>query len=117
MTKTIKLNETFGEHCSNGDKAVKFLVDKVKPILDSGEDILFDLTDIKRMNSSFANAMFGNLFAEYENERFKICNLKDDLRVFLIAAFEHGLKVRLELKKNKKHKSIWEKLKSPFALF
>lgn len=116
MTKQIKLNEFFGEYCSNGDKAVEFLVKTIKPILDDGEDIIFDMTDIRRMNSSFANAMFGNLFAEYKNERFKICNMKDDLRILLIAAFEHGVKIKMDLDKNKK-KSIWEKFKSPFTLF
>lgn len=119
MTQKISIMEHFGEFCSNGDAGVKFLLDVVQPVIESGKDVIFDLEGVKRMNSSFCNALFGNLFALYGAERFKIMNVKEDLKVMFVAAFEHGKKLKKECEEEQEHRmeaslSLLEKIKSCF---
>ena len=76
MSYELKMMDYFSENCGNGISAVRFLVEIIKPHMEKYPEgtIILDFTDIKRMNSSFANALFGNFYILYGAERLKIKN-------------------------------------------
>ena len=114
MNKEIKLADTFGAECAIGDRAVRFLQDDIKPIMDQDPStvIVFDLAGIVRINSSFANALFGNFYAAYGDSHIRVKNVNPNLMVLLVAAFEHGkslIERNQDLLQNDKE-SFWSKL-------
>ena len=96
MNHEFKLIEYFNESCGNGIFAVQFLVDTIRPYMEDNPEstIILDFANIKRMNSSFANALFGNFYVLYGDERLKIKNLKPDLAVLIIAGLEYGMRLK-----------------------
>ncbi|MBQ0729012.1 MAG: STAS-like domain-containing protein [Thalassolituus oleivorans] len=59
--KTFKMSQIFGAVCGDGTRAVSFLQTTVIPALNASETVEFDFSGVKVLNSSFSNALFGNL--------------------------------------------------------
>lgn len=57
----IKMGKKFGSICGDGALAVDFLQSEILPALAIGAHITFDFEGVQVMNSSFSNALFGNL--------------------------------------------------------
>jgi len=53
--------QKFGAVCGDGSLALKFLKVEVLPAVNSGEKIALNCQGVRVMNSSFSNALFGNL--------------------------------------------------------
>jgi len=95
---TIYIHEFFSENCGNGKDAVVFLNEKIKPEIEhkSNDGIILDFSNIKRMNSSFANALFGNFYVLYGIERLKVINLRNDLNIFVYSGLNYGMEMQKE---------------------
>lgn len=94
MTTTIHIKEHFGGLCANGDKALSFLDKEIMPLVESGEDIIFDFADVRNMNSSFSNALFSNLImrnGESILRKIKFKNCKENIKSIINAALSYGL--------------------------
>lgn len=94
MTTTIRIKDHFGSLCANGDKALSFLDKEIMQIVESGENIIFDFTDVRNMNSSFSNALFSNLIirsGESTLSRIKFKNCKENIKSIINAALSYGL--------------------------
>ena len=59
--KTFNMSQLFGAVCGDGTRAVGFLQSDVLPALNESEAVQFDFSGVKVLNSSFSNALFGNL--------------------------------------------------------
>lgn len=59
--KTFKMCQIFGAVCGDGTNAVNFLKTSVLPALAESDVVEFDFTGVRVLNSSFSNALFGNL--------------------------------------------------------
>jgi len=95
MTKNIEMYMLFGDFCADGDKATKFFVDEIKPTIDEHESIEFDFEKVRNMNSSFSNALFGNIVGIYgadilELIAFRNCN--DTVKLLVSSGLELGLR-------------------------
>jgi hypothetical protein len=95
MKTTIIMYDHFGSFCANSEKAISFNVNVIKPLLDSGSIIFFDFSNVKNMNSSFANALFTNIILNYGTEvlsNLHFSNCHKILKVLISSALEIGLK-------------------------
>lgn len=59
--KTIVFHQRFGAVCGDGSLALTFLNTEVLPALEVGEHLELDFHGVRVLNSSFSNALFGNL--------------------------------------------------------
>lgn len=59
--KTIEFRQKFGVVCGDGTLALTFLNIEVLPALAAGEHLELDFEGVRVLNSSFSNALFGNL--------------------------------------------------------
>ena len=58
---TYGMKSQFGVICGDSTKAVFFLNEYLLPSLDEGKSVRLDFTGVRVINSSFSNALFGNL--------------------------------------------------------
>ncbi len=105
------LYDEFGEFCANGDRAVEYITEKISPwkVEHPDEPIILNFNGVKRLNSSFANALIGNIFALYGEDHIRIKLLDDSLRVFVLSALAYGESLRSKNETNH-DKSIFERL-------
>jgi hypothetical protein len=59
---SFKISKKFGAYCVNGSESLTFLRDTLMPMLRDKYQIALDFEGVLVMNSSFSNALFGNLF-------------------------------------------------------
>jgi len=59
--KTFKMCQIFGAVCGDGTNAIHFLQTSVLPAFAESEVVEFDFSGVRVLNSSFSNALFGNL--------------------------------------------------------
>lgn len=58
---TVVMQDVFGISCGSGTAAVGYLKEFLLPQLQAGRSVRFDFTGVRVINSSFGNALFGNL--------------------------------------------------------
>ncbi|MGL1933305.1 MAG: STAS-like domain-containing protein [Desulfotalea sp.] len=93
MNKTIKFQKQFGVLCSDGTVANKFLSEKVIPLLNQSQKVVFDFEGVKNMNSSFANAMFANLILQKGPAVLKqvsFTNCRENVKVLITSSLDYG---------------------------
>lgn len=61
----LEMIECVGSFCSNGETGLNLLVDVVKPAIEKENRVIFDFTGVRSVNSSFSNALFGNIIKRY----------------------------------------------------
>jgi hypothetical protein len=59
--KIFDMKDVFGAVCGDGTRALKFLNEEVLPLIAKGQTVEFDFVGVRILNSSFSNALFGNL--------------------------------------------------------
>jgi hypothetical protein len=90
----VNVRNEFGDFCADGAIATSFLKDRVYPRLNAGEVVTFDFDGVRNMNSSFSNALFGNLFRKYGEEgikRIKVKNQSTSLTSLIKSSINYGL--------------------------
>lgn len=94
MKHTFLMFDHFGEFCADGEIAKQFLKDNVLPLIDDN-DLIFDFSKVRNMNSSFVNALFANLVrSQGPGILEKICfsNYNELIKLLIVSALERGLK-------------------------
>lgn len=94
MSKEIKLAETFGPFLAEGALAAAFRLEQIEPFYHAYDEIVLDFTDVRNINSSFANALIAPLIGQHGEEtlkklRFHGCN--GVVRVMIEGALTLGL--------------------------
>lgn len=92
MSHEFVVSEIFSEFCANGDMALNYLMTEIVPWKKQNPDgiIIFNFENIRRINSSFANALIGNALALYGKEFIRIKGLREELKVVIVAALVYG---------------------------
>ena len=62
------------------------------------------------MNSSFANALIGNIFALYGKDYIRIKELREELKVVVVAALVYGETVKEQLDNHDDQISFFKRL-------
>ncbi len=91
----IKLYKDFGEFCSDGNIATNYLNRNILPMIHKNKKLTIDFTNIRNMNSSFANALFANLIVLEGVEvlnNIKFTNYNDNIKVMISSALNLGKK-------------------------
>ena len=91
---TYHIKNEFGSVCGDGAQAVAFLQGTVLPSLETGEHIQLDFDGVRVINSSFSNALFGNLFKKKGQEvlqQLTISNVKDSVKSEIKSGITFGL--------------------------
>lgn len=57
----IPVLKEFGSFCADGEVATSFRQHNVDPYLPDVDEIIFDFTGVRNMNSSFCNALIANI--------------------------------------------------------
>ena len=114
MNREFVIKEQFNDFCADGDKARNYLIMIVVPWIEANPDemIVFDFDGIKRINSSFANALLGNAFALYGKDRIRIKNLREELKTIIIAALVYGESLRHDAEHLDVAESIVQRIKN-----
>ncbi len=90
----LNMKEEFGRFCAEGGKVLPFLYSKVFPIIDSGDRVIFDFSDVRNMNSSFGNALFANLVRKYGKQvlpHIKVINTRENVKREITSSVSFGL--------------------------
>lgn len=90
---TMNIKQEIGEFCADGRIGLTFLQTKINPALSNNQDITLDFEGVRNMNSSFANAVFGNLVKEHGKgilSRLSMVNLRDNVKAEIIAGLSYG---------------------------
>lgn len=93
--KTFIMSQLFGVVCGDGTRAVGFLQSSVIPALAEAESVEFDFTGVKVLNSSFSNALFGNLVKNKGQavlKSIKITNASDFVKSEVKSGILYGAK-------------------------
>lgn len=96
-TPLLKMSAVFGDFCADGGSAVEFINSSICPVLSSGATLTLDFSEVRNMNSSFSNAMFGNLarfFGESLLTQLNIVNANDSLKREISYALKQGFNSR-----------------------
>ncbi len=96
-TITLKMSEFFGEFCADGSEAVQFIRSSAIPVILAGNTLELDFLHVRNMNSSFSNALFGNLAREFGESLLKqlaILNARDTLKKEIASALKLGFNSR-----------------------
>jgi hypothetical protein len=90
---TVKMCELFGSFCANGDRAAEYRATEIEPFVDRAEEIVFDFSGVRNMNSSFCNSLIAPLAAHSADavKKLTFCNLRPGLDVLIRSAIEIGV--------------------------
>jgi hypothetical protein len=94
MSKVLKLADTFGSFVAEGALAAAYRLEQIEPFFDAYPEIVLDFTDVRNINSSFANALIVPLIEQHGEDalkklRFHGCNAV--VRVMIESALSLGL--------------------------
>lgn len=90
---TIKLEKEVGKFCADGRIARSLLNSKVTPALNNNLIIVFDCSGVRNMNSSFSNALFGNLIKHHGKQALKnltITNTRANVKQMILSGLAYG---------------------------
>lgn len=93
---TIKFSDYFGAYCVNGSQSLAFLRDTLLPILNNGNGLVLDFENVRMMNSSFSNALFGNLIRKLGRPALSlicITNANDLIKNEIKSGIGYGIKL------------------------
>ena len=92
MNLQIQLSGEFGDFLADGENAAAFRYGRIDPFIHSHEQIVLDFQGIRNMNSSFANALIGNLVSQSPEvlPKLHFININPRLRVTIEAALALG---------------------------
>lgn len=75
--KTFDMYSLFGSVCGDGARAISFLESSVIPSLEQVGAIEFNFQHVRVINSSFSNALFGNLIKDYGLDILKCIRISE----------------------------------------
>ena len=94
MTVNVRLADTFGEFCADGERAAKFRFERIDPYVAECDQINLDFANIRNMNSSFCNALIANLISQNSEAiipKLRFQNCRENIQVLVVAAIELGV--------------------------
>ncbi len=94
MVTEFRMYDEFGRICTNGDKAFDFMKGRVVPALEHGDIIVFDFSDVRSINSSFSNALFGKMIAIRGKtllDQLRIVHCSESIKQIIESALYLGL--------------------------
>jgi hypothetical protein len=99
MKIVVDVRQHFGDFCATAERAAEYRALHIDPHLDEADEILFDFTGVRNMNSSFCNSLIGPLATHSAGviKKLAFCNLRPGLDVLIKSAIETGL-VRVDHK-------------------
>lgn len=92
-SNNINMQSYFGSFCADGGRALSFLNRTVSPMIDLDVQVILDFDGVRNMNTSFSNALFGNLGRRYGKDFFNYVsciNLRDNVRREIITGVKMG---------------------------
>jgi hypothetical protein len=104
MNHEIRLADVFGTFLAEGARAASFRLQQIEPFFHTYATIVLDFTDVRNVNSSFANALIVPLIEMHGEEafvklRFKNCSplvrvmVQSALSLGVQEARKHGVRV------------------------
>lgn len=101
MNKTIEfsMKDVFGSCCDDGTSSLKYLNEKILPQIELGFTVQLDFSDVSIINSSFSNALFGNLVHHKGRSALKflaIKNAKPIVKAEVKSGIAYGLRLSQE---------------------
>lgn len=94
MKTHVRLSDEFGVFCADGERAAAFRAERIDPFIGVSDLIEIDFDGIRRMNSSFANALVANLVSQAGRgvlDHICFLNCCEAIRLQIRSAIELGL--------------------------
>lgn len=93
----IEVSKKFGAFCSNGDAAADYRRAHIDPHVEAVDEVVFDFSGVRNMNSSFVNALIANLvtYSRLPVAKLRFRNCRPNVRLLIESAVELGVS-RLE---------------------
>jgi len=89
MTQAFDIAEIFSSFCADGERASEFSSSVIESLASNGEEIIFDFSGVRNMNSSFCNALIANLIARHGDQllsRIHFINCNETVKIHLRSA-------------------------------
>ena len=94
MNLTVSVLAEFGTFCADGEAAARFREVRIDPYIGVADVIELDFSGVRNTNTSFCNALVGNLVIQNGPtvlRHLRLANCRENVKTLLCAAVELGL--------------------------